>query len=237
MSEQENGGADGYKLRLVVAKKGRSAYISHLDMMRTLTRALARAGVPLKHSTGFHQRAYLSLTRPLSLGYESDGELCDIVLAQKCALETLPERLNRVLPEGMSVKAVLENAVNGREIVWSRYAIFTELPEKWEGNWKDRLAALWLAPDFSVMKRTKKGTYQETAAAEQIRSIELEGAEGGLKITAILRDAPDGGLNPSYLLAAAREKLGFEPLLVRCRRTGFLDAGGNPVGLSTGERA
>lgn len=229
MSEQENGGASGYKLRLVVAKEGRSAYISHLDMMRTLTRALARAGVPLKHSGGFHQRAYLSLVRPLSLGYESDGELCDIVLAQKCVPESLPERLNRVLPEGIFVKAAFENAVNGREIVWSRYELFAEIQDKCDDGLKASLAAFWLAPDFSVMKRTKKGTYQETAAAEQIRSVEIRSVDGGLKITAVLRDAADGGLNPSYLLAAAREKLGFEPPLVRCRRTGFFNAAGEPI--------
>ena len=94
-----------FKVRLVVAKEGRSAYISHLDTMRTLQRALARADLTLKHTGGFHQRVFLSLVRPLSLGYESDGELCDIVLANRCDLTELPARLNAVLPEGLSVKS------------------------------------------------------------------------------------------------------------------------------------
>ena len=109
-----------FKVRLVVAKEGRSAYISHLDTMRTLQRALARADLALKHTGGFHQRVFLSLVRPLSLGYESDGELCDIVLANRCDLTELPARLNAVLPEGLSVKSASENAVNGREIQWTR---------------------------------------------------------------------------------------------------------------------
>ena len=229
MSEQGNGGTAGYRIRLVVAKEGRSAYISHLDMMRTLTRALARAELPLRHSEGFHQRAYLSLVRPLSLGYESDGELCDVVLARRCDPAALPERINRVLPEGLTVKSASENAVNGREIVRSRYEISAEMPEGCTAGLKERLAALWLAPDFSVMKRTKKGDYRRTEAAEQIRSVTVEETADGLKIVAVLKDAPDGSLNPSYLIEAARQQADFFPVFVRFRRTGFFDAGGERV--------
>lgn len=229
MSEQMQ--QTDFKVRLVVAKEGRSAYISHLDTMRTLQRALARADLALKHTGGFHQRVFLSLVRPLSLGYESDGELCDIVLANRCDLTELPARLNAVLPEGLSVKLASENAVNGREIQWTRYEIFVWLPEPAEENWPERLLALWLAPDFSVQKRNKKGVYQEAQVADMIRSLTLSetSEKNVLRMDAVLKDGPDGSLNPAYLFAAAQEKLGFEPAFVRTRRKGFFGEDGRQI--------
>lgn len=220
-----------FKVRLVVAKEGRSAYISHLDTMRTLQRALARADLALKHTGGFHQRVFLSLVRPLSLGYESDGELCDIVLANRCGLSELPERLNAVLPEGLSVKSASENAVNGREIQWTRYEIFVWLPEPAEDNWPEQLLTLWLAPDFSVQKRNKKGVYQEAQVAGLIRGLTLSETteKNVLRMNAILKDGPDGSLNPAYLFTAAQEKLGFEPVFVRTRRKGFFSEDGQSI--------
>lgn len=227
----QNAPASEFPLRLVLAKEGRSAYISHLDTMRTLQRALSRADLTLKHTGGFHQRVFLSLVRPLSLGYESDGELCDIVLAEPCPIETLPERLNAVLPEGLTVKSASEHAVNGREILWTRYELMLYLPENGDIGVADALQALWLAPDFSVMKRNKKGVYQEAQVADSIRSLTMTELPDlpALRVDAILRDGPDGSLNPAYLLVAAKEKLGFEPEYVKTRRKGFLNEKGEPV--------
>ncbi len=227
----QNAPASELPLRLVIAKEGRSAYISHLDTMRTLQRALSRADLTLKHTGGFHQRVFLSLVRPLSLGYESDGELCDIVLAEPCPIETLPERLNAVLPEGLTVKSASEHAVNGREILWTRYELMLYLPENGDTGVADALRTLWLAPDFSVMKRNKKGVYQEAQVADSIRSLTITELPElpALRMDAILRDGPDGSLNPAYLLTAAKEKLGFEPEYVKTRRKGFLNEKGEPV--------
>ena len=43
------------KMRLRFEKTGRAIYISHLDMMRTMQRVFARAGLELKYSEGFNR--------------------------------------------------------------------------------------------------------------------------------------------------------------------------------------
>lgn len=214
------------KVRLTVTKEGRSVYISHLDFMRVLIRALIRANLPLKHSEGFHQRTYLSLVRPLSLGYESGCELCDIVLTKRYDVRTLPALLNPVLPEGVRVVSAVENAVNGRDIIWTSYDIVLEKPEGTDEALLEKLRALWLDPEFSVMKRNKKGKLNAVCVAGYIRSIELAEKDGDLCLKAVLKDSPDGGLNPSYLLNAAQESLGVALELVSCRRTGFYNEKG-----------
>ena len=221
MSEQHE-----WKVRLTVTKEGRSVYISHLDFMRVLIRALIRADLPLKHSEGFHQRTYLSLVRPLSLGYESGCELCDIVLTKEYDTKTLPSLLNPVLPEGIRVISATENAVNGRDIIWTSYDIRLELPENADGQTVERLKALWLDPEFSVMKRNKKGKLNAVCVASYIRSIDLAIDGDELYMNAVLKDSPDGGLNPSYLFAAAAESLGISLELINCRRTGFYNEKG-----------
>ena len=215
-----------WKVRLTVTKEGRSVFISHLDFMRVLIRALIRAELPLKHSEGFHQRTYLSLVRPLSLGYESGCELCDIVLTKRYDVKTLPSLLNSVLPEGIRVVNAVEDAVNGREIFWTSYDILVEMPQAVNNDLIEKLKALWLAPDFSVMKRNKKGKWNAVCVADYIRSIELSEENGELRMRAMLKDSPDGGLNPSYLLGAANETLGLSCEYVTCRRTGFYNEKG-----------
>lgn len=214
------------KVRLTVTKEGRSVYISHLDFMRVLIRALIRANLPLKHSEGFHQRTYLSLVRPLSLGYESGCELCDIVLTKRYDVRTLPALLNPVLPEGVRVVSAVENAVNGRDIIWTSYDIVLEKPEDADEALLEKLRALWLDPEFSVMKRNKKGKLNAVCVASYIRSIDLAEKDGDLCLKAVLKDSPDGGLNPSYLLNAAQESLGVALELVSCRRTGVYNEKG-----------
>lgn len=58
-------------------KRGRAKYVSHLDLMRTMSRAFTRAGIDLRHSEGFNPHPIMSFALPLSVGQESVCELLD----------------------------------------------------------------------------------------------------------------------------------------------------------------
>ena len=53
-------------LRLRYEKLGALAYISHLDLLRTMTKALLRAGLPLYYSEGFSPHPKLAFAPSLS---------------------------------------------------------------------------------------------------------------------------------------------------------------------------
>lgn len=95
-----------YKLRFIFTKTGILRYISHLDLMRLLTRAMRRADLPLKMSEGFSPHPKLSIGRALKLGVESEHEEAAIVLRQPVEPEEFRQRLSAQLPEGISVKEV-----------------------------------------------------------------------------------------------------------------------------------
>jgi len=87
-------------------------YISHLDLMRVLTRAMRRAEFPLKLSEGFSPHPKLSLKRALKLGIESDNEeaaIAAIVLSLPVSPDEFKDRLQPQLPEGIEIKDVQGN--------------------------------------------------------------------------------------------------------------------------------
>ena len=89
--------------RIKYTKTGRIRFISHLDVMRALTRALNRADIPVAYSKGFNPRPKISMGPPLPLGYESRCEMADLVLARMLPPVTLHQQLGAALPEGLNL--------------------------------------------------------------------------------------------------------------------------------------
>jgi len=98
-----------YKINFVFSKKGAMKYIGHLDLMRLLTRAMRRAGLPLKMSEGFSPHPKLSLKRALKLGLESESEEGSIVLRLPVEEQDFKNKLQEQLPEGIEIKNVQRN--------------------------------------------------------------------------------------------------------------------------------
>lgn len=95
-----------FKLRVRFTKLGEAAYLSHLDLMTALRRALARAGIPVGFSNGFHPQMLLSMGPALPLGQESEAEYLDVELVQTMAPEEFRQRMNAVLPKGIQFQRV-----------------------------------------------------------------------------------------------------------------------------------
>lgn len=98
-----------YKVNFVFAKKEKMKYISHLDLMRLLMRAMRRADFPIKMSEGFNPHPKLSIKRALKLGLESEHEEAAIVLKEKIEAQEFKDRLQKQLPEGILIKDVQGN--------------------------------------------------------------------------------------------------------------------------------
>jgi radical SAM-linked protein len=92
-----------FRYRLVFEKRGRARFLSHLEMLNVIQRALRRSGLPLSYSEGFHPHPKLSAGPSLAVGMEGFGEFFDVELLEPAG--PTPELLNRFLPPGLSVKA------------------------------------------------------------------------------------------------------------------------------------
>ncbi len=92
------------KIRLRFSKTGEARFLSHLELVSAVTRALRRANVPVKYSEGFHPLPRVSFSQPLPVGMESMDERMDVELDVKQSAITpdeLRERLNKTAPEGL----------------------------------------------------------------------------------------------------------------------------------------
>jgi radical SAM-linked protein len=80
-------------------------YISHLDVLRFIQRAVKRANINAKYSDGFNPHMKTSFGFPLSLGNESIGEYFDLELNEKIDIDNFINRMNEVLPKEMQITA------------------------------------------------------------------------------------------------------------------------------------
>jgi radical SAM-linked protein len=96
------------RLRLQFSKVGPARYIGHLDLARTLERALNRAGIPLAYTQGFNKRPRMQLGPPLPLGFTSDGEMVDIWLEEAMDAGIARERISARMAPGIIIHDVLD---------------------------------------------------------------------------------------------------------------------------------
>ncbi|UCD94187.1 MAG: TIGR03960 family B12-binding radical SAM protein [Candidatus Zixiibacteriota bacterium] len=87
------------KVRIRWGRKGLARFLSHLDNVRVIERAIRRAGLPAEYTMGFHPHMKLSFGPPLQLGYTSEAEYFDLALDRPFQPE-MAERLAGALPGG-----------------------------------------------------------------------------------------------------------------------------------------
>ncbi|MDD5566097.1 MAG: TIGR03936 family radical SAM-associated protein [Candidatus Omnitrophica bacterium] len=95
-----------YEISFGFTKKGAMKFISHLDLLRLLQRALRRSGLPLKMTEGFSPHPKLSIARALKLGLESDNEEARAVLKEAVDILQVQRLLNAQLPVGIKIVSI-----------------------------------------------------------------------------------------------------------------------------------
>lgn len=216
-------------LRFRLEKQGALSYISHLDVLRTMTKALLRAGLPLYYSEGFSPHPKLVFATPLSLGQESVCEYLDVRLAKDYDPGRAMAALNATLPEGLRILAAGYPAVKFSAIARSTYRITLRTAGA-DAALAERCVAILSSRPLIVFKRSKAGD-RDTDISGSILSVEggLVGEEIVLHVT--LAAEGSAFLNPEYLLTALRRDAGVlstDPTAESCRilRLSLADANG-----------
>ncbi len=90
----------------IFSKTGSSAFLSHLEFVDTIRRAVARAGLPIRFSQGYHPQPRISFGQGMPVGKEMFGQPLTLELEEAVEAEAIRERLNRELPEGIVIESV-----------------------------------------------------------------------------------------------------------------------------------
>ena len=191
------------KLRLLFEKTGRAAYISHLDLMRTMQRAFLRADLPLKYSEGFNPHAQISMLLPLPLGQESVCELMDFRVSAECELSDMAGRLSAALPEGIRVLRVWEPERKGKELKWLRIRGRLDYDAGQNAATAAALGDFFARDRIVIFRRTKRGE-GESDIRPAIRSFTAVSSTESVGIDAVV-SAQEPTLNPDLLVSALRQ--------------------------------
>ena len=92
------------------AKRGKMRFASHRDVARAFERGVRRAGLPVAHSAGFTPHPKISYAGGAPTGVASEAEYLSLALTSRNEADTVRERLNAALPDGIDVIAVTEDA-------------------------------------------------------------------------------------------------------------------------------
>lgn len=187
-------------VRVWFKKMGMSRYVSHLDLMRAMTRALRRAKVPLWYTEGYNPHPYITFALPLSLGMESLCESMDMRIEGDSSNEEIYEMLKDNMPPGIEIIKVAEPVCDPKMICFGEFDIFFDCIDtaSVEGLINEMLSG----EEFIVQKLGKKGHHKvlkDINLIEHIKNYRVSSFGERVKLTVVLPAGSSTNVNPSLL--------------------------------------
>ena len=196
-------------VRVKFRKVGNLQYISHLDLQRTISRVLVRAGIPTWYTKGFNPHAKITFGLPLSVGAQSLCEYLDVRIERDMGNREIKQRLNDALTDELCVLDVYtapEQSVFA-DIVWAKYDIRIRT-EGLNETLAEQMQAYLTTSPLMMDKKSKSGIRQVDITT-LIRSLRAYMEGGELRIDTTLCVSGANYLNPEYLISALRERFGI----------------------------
>ena len=190
-------------LRIKFRKVGDLQYISHLDLVRTMQKALKRAGIPMWYTEGFNPKPKMVFGPPLSIGVESECEFLDIRLLGDMELGDVKRRINESLTASLAAHDVYYPENSLTEIEWLSYTITLRTNDT-ARLLCEKLSTFFDKNEINILKKTKKGE-QNVNIRPLIKSFEIFECDGGARINCVLSSSSQSFLNPEHLMRAIKE--------------------------------
>ncbi|MCI8477059.1 MAG: DUF2344 domain-containing protein [Oscillospiraceae bacterium] len=211
--------------RLAFCKADTAKYISHLDLMRTFQRAFQRAGIAIKHTEGFNPHAFVSLPLPLPVGFSSGCEVLECEIVDGTALETVPARMNRVLPDGIVIQRCYEGDRPIKTLSYVNYIVMMDYETGAPYGVESKIQDLLSQKELIVSKRSKKAKsgQVEVDLIPLIAKAAVEERRDAIVLDLTLK-AQNPGLNPTLLMSAICQAYPEEqPDFISYHRRSFFD--------------
>lgn len=220
------------RLRFRFRKVGRLRYISHLELVRTVSKAATRAGIPCWFTQGFNPVPKIVFGTPMSVGMESECEFVELRLTERVDPGDALTALNAATPAELTF---FEAYYPENKLTDQCYAAY-EVLVRTERN-AEQLAAAFralLADPTLTCRNLTHGKASERVVGRQTGDAEVEvTGEHTLRLKMTLGTSQGEFLNPDYVMIALDQATGFlagSPLdnTYLIRRLAALDKDGNP---------
>lgn len=212
---------------IVYEKDSAIRYIGHLDLMRTVQRALRRSQLPVSFSKGFHPHVRLSFASPLSVGYIGLGELMDVPFEADVNDDEVIRSLNAVLPPAVRViscRTVADDLPSLMSLIGGA-DYRADVPNCADADkLRDALNRFMALDTCMAMRTTKSGT-NECDIRPFVVSADVSLLEDGTLRVSYRSIATEAGLlKPDVLMHVLFEMAGIPEQPVWLYRTAILSA-------------
>ena len=197
-------------VRIWFKKDFECRYISHLDLNRTMLRALHKSKIPIWHTEGFNPHPFATFPLPLSLGFRGVNECMDVRLEDEdYSFEEIKDKLNDCLPRGIRVFNVTEAIMKAGKVAFASFTIKLSLPNKPSGLVCRQLEELLSQSTIEVEKKSKKGI--KTVDIKQgIKEYSVKEQFDFAELDIVLAAGSSDNVNPNLLISALESRTGEE---------------------------
>ena len=195
------------KLRMQITKDRDIRFISHLEYVRTIERAIRRAKLPAAYSEGFNPHLKFSLASALGVGVVSYTEFVEIELAEPMEVEMAAKALDKALPRGIRVLAADAVANNTAalmaEAAGASYVVTLPFAE----DISEAVASYNEAEELLFKKAApkRKEKFKEIDVKFYIPKIAVEQKDGKTSFAFECKITPTGSMKAVDLLNALNE--------------------------------
>lgn len=187
--------------RIWFKKMGMSRYVSHLDLMRAMTRTVRRAKLPLWYTEGFNPHPYMTFALPLSLGMESLCESMDVRIEGDITNEGIFDLLKGAMPPGIELTAVTDPVHDPKVIALGEFDILFDADKNAEALAKV-IKDMLSQDSLIVQKLGKKGRHKvlkDIDLMEHIKEYSVGVMGERVKLSVTLPAGSTTNINPSLL--------------------------------------
>lgn len=196
------------KIRFEFQKVGELRYLSHLELMRALQRALRRAGVPLHYTQGFNPQPKVSVAQALAVGVEGLRELGEVELTSRVEPVDVQARWNAQLPPELKILRTWEAPLHGPSLsAGVRGAAYQVrlLPNGWDPTTLAALGNAGACADFLAqgpipVEVSKKGQTVVLDARPFVQEFTATSEDGSPQWDLTLRAGLGGSVKPQAVL-------------------------------------
>ncbi len=198
------------KIRVRFKKTGYCKYISHLDLVRCMSRAVKKADLPMWYTKGFNPHPYMSFPLPLPLGFEGQNEILDIKLDDKMENDMILSLLNENLPEGIRITKVSSPKDPVRDIKYALYQMKFSEDGKTSDDLRNKLNNLFSQKKILVTKTTKS-CEKEIDLLDHFETFLISKDELFAKLSIFLEVGSENNINPLLFVGALKKYYKIDP--------------------------
>lgn len=200
-----------YKILIKYSKTERMKFLSHLELIKVMERALRRAEVPLKFSQGYNPHPKIAFADPLAVGVSGEGEYLTIEVEEEMNMDSFKDKLNSHLPNGL--KFLKCKYINSKTkalmsiVEYASYIVKCEIGQAHEESELKTILKSFLGNDEilyeKVRKKKKNRIINVRELIKEIFILSIDGKELIFKM--IVSTGSRGNLKPEIVIEKLAE--------------------------------